>query len=66
MTKKSRSDCRDAMGEDDIGCERNQFRCVFASVFGIDCRPAIVDAHVAADRPAQITQPLQECRDAGH
>ena len=35
MTKKSRSDCRDAMGEDDIGCERNQFRCIALNALGV-------------------------------
>ena len=32
---------------------------------GIAAGPAIVDPHVAAVGPAQLLQPLQECRDAG-
>ena len=42
-----------AMGQDDVGRERGQFRRVPANFGGIGRGPAGVDAHVAADGPAQ-------------
>ena len=42
-----------AMGQDDVGRERGQFRRVSANVGGIGCGPAGVDPHVAADGPTQ-------------
>ena len=52
-------------GQDDVRRERDQFRRIFANAVGIARAPADVDPHVAADRPAQFLQPLQERRDAG-
>ena len=42
----------------------NSAACLRMSV-GIARGPAGVDPHVAAVGPAQLLQPLQECRDAG-
>src|SRR5262245_49521094 len=55
-----RPNCRDAMGEDDIRRERNQFGRVSANVVGIDSSPANVDPQVAADGPAEFLQLLLE------
>ena len=52
-------------GQDDVGCERDQFRRVFANFVGIAAAPAEVDPHIAAIDPAQLLQPLQERREAG-
>ena len=51
---------RGAVGKDDIGRERRQFRRVSANVVGIGRGPAGVDPHVAADGPARLRQLLQE------
>ena len=56
---------RGAMGQDDVGYERGQFRRVSANFGGIGRGPAGVDAYDAADAPAQLLQPLQERPDAG-
>src|SRR5262245_8757008 len=56
---------RGARGQDDVRCERDQFRRVSTSAVGIASAPAIVDPHVAALGPAQLLQHLQERRDAG-
>ena len=56
---------RGAMGQNDVGRERGQFRRVSANFGGIGRGPAGVDPHVAADGPAQLRQPLQERPDAG-
>ena len=56
---------RGARGQDDVRRERDQFRRVFANFGGIGRGPAGVDAHVAADGPAQLRHRLQECPDAG-
>jgi hypothetical protein len=53
------------MGQDDVRRERDQFRCVSANFVGIGRGPAGVDPHVAADRPAQQRQRLQERPDPG-
>ena len=53
------------MGQDDVGRQRNQLRGVAANLGGIGDRPAGVDPHVAADRPTQHRQSLQERPDAG-
>jgi hypothetical protein len=61
-------DCRHALGargEDDVGSQRDQFHCVFASRIGIACEPTIVNAHVAADGPAEFGEPLRKRPDAG-
>ena len=55
-----------AMGQDDVGRERDQFRRVSANVVGIGRGPADVDPHVAADRSSPIAaSALQERCDAG-
>ena len=56
---------RRAIGQDDVGCEREQFRRVRANAVGIARAPAIVDPHVAPVGPAQFLQRLQQCRDTG-
>ena len=43
-----------ARGQDDIRRQRDQFRRVFARVFGIACGPAIIDPHIASIGPAQL------------
>ena len=45
-------------GQDDVRRERDQFRCLFANLGGVGRGPAGVDAHIAADVPAQQRQPL--------
>src|ERR1700722_3989695 len=59
---EQRSHDRTAGSQDDIRCKRDQFRSVLASVDEVSCVPADVDAHVLAVDPAQLPQPLQECR----
>ena len=56
---------RAAMGQDDVRRKRGQFRRMSANLGGIGRGPADVDAHVAADRPVRLLQPLQERSDAG-
>src|SRR6516162_10254603 len=61
-------DCHHALGargEDDVGSQCDQFHCVFASRIGIACEPTIVNAHVAADSPAEFGEPLRKRSDAG-
>src|SRR6516165_6203526 len=61
-------DCHHALGargEDDVGSQCDQFHCVFASRIGIACEPTIVNAHVAADSPAEFGEPLRKRPDAG-
>src|SRR4051794_28650822 len=53
------------MSQDDVGCERGQFRRVSANLGRIGSGPARVDPYVAADGPAQQRQRLQERRDPG-
>ena len=50
--------------EDDVGCERDQFRTVLAGGRGIPGSPSVVDAQVGAASPAQRLERLQECCDA--
>ena len=50
-------------GQDDVGGERDQFRCVFASAGSVRS-PASIDARVAAVGPAQLLQSLYERRVA--
>jgi hypothetical protein len=56
---------RGASGQDDVRSERGQFCRVSANVGGIGRGPAGIDAHVAADDPAQLRQRLQERSDPG-
>jgi hypothetical protein len=44
---------RGAMGQDDVGSERGQFRRVPTNLGSIGRSPAGVDPHVATDAPAQ-------------
>ena len=53
-----------ASGQDDVRCERDQFRRVSANAISIARAPAVFDPHVAADAPAQLLQPLRERGDA--
>jgi hypothetical protein len=41
------------MGQDDVRHERDQFRRMSANFGGVGSGPAGVNAHVAADGPAQ-------------
>src|SRR5262249_8345679 len=54
---------RVAVGEDDVGRERNGFRYVPADVSGIRPSPARVDPDIAADAPARFLQTLHERAD---
>jgi hypothetical protein len=56
---------RDAMGQDYVGCERGQLRCVSANLGDVGRGPARVNPHVAADGPTQLLQSLQERSDTG-
>src|SRR5262249_39192122 len=56
---------RSAASEDDVGRERGQFCRVPANFAVIGRGPAGIDAHVAADGPAQERQRLQERPNAG-
>ena len=52
-------------GYDDVRRKRDQFRSIFARVGGIAPHHSGRRCDVAAVGPAQLRQPLQECRDAG-
>src|SRR5262249_14075575 len=52
-----------AGGQDHVRRERDQFRDISAVVSLVQI-PAMLDLHVAADRPAQLLQTLQERRAA--
>jgi hypothetical protein len=53
---------RAASSEDDVRRKCDQFRRVVAYACGIACTPADVETDVAVGSPAQLLQPLQECR----
>src|SRR5262245_42692953 len=55
---------RSARGQNDVWRQRDQFRCIFAIVFGIGCGKAIINPHIVAVGPAQLLQSLLECREA--
>jgi hypothetical protein len=38
--------------QDNVRLERDQFRCMFAQLGGIACRPTHIDLHIAAVHPA--------------
>src|SRR6266481_5604938 len=57
--------CCGATRQHHVRRERGQFRRVSANVGGTGRGPASVDAHVAADGPPRLLQPLQERPDAG-
>src|SRR5262249_49934013 len=56
---------RDATSQNDVGCERNQFRRLFANALGIAHGPAIFDARVAAVGPTKLLQALRESGEPG-
>ena len=56
---------RRANGHNYVGCERDQFLRVPANFSSICRGPSDVDAHVSADAPARLLQPLKECPEAG-
>src|SRR5262249_43474216 len=60
-----RRHCRARGGQDNIRCEREQFRRVPATAVGIDRAPTVVDPHVTTGGPAQLLQPLRQRGDAG-
>src|SRR5262245_6211543 len=62
---QQRSHRTGAIGDDEVGHERDHFRHVLAHAFGTLGSQPIVDANVAADGPAQLLQALQQCREAG-
>src|SRR5262249_51366493 len=47
------------------GASATQFRRVFANSVGVGDAPAAIDADVAAVKPAQLREPLEERRYAG-
>ena len=51
--------------QNDVRSERDQFRCVFASVGLIACGPTNFDPHITAIGPAKLLQPLQETPRCG-
>src|SRR5262245_16665099 len=53
-----------AGGQNDVWRQRDQFRGIFAIVFGIGYGKAIINPHIVALGPAQLLQPLLECREA--
>src|SRR5262245_18699817 len=55
---------RSARGQNDIWGQADQIRSVFAIVFRIGCGKAMINPHIAAVTPAQLLQPLLECRKA--
>src|SRR5262249_10066077 len=55
-----------AIGQDDIGCERDNFGNLTAHALGIVGAQAVVDPHVLADSPAQCLQALKAARRACH
>src|SRR5215471_19994623 len=52
-----------ANGDDHVRRKRHQFRGVFPVLARIAGTPTILDAHVDIIGPAQLLQPLLECRD---
>src|SRR5262249_19491628 len=57
--------CCATNGHNDIWCKGKQLSSVAAIAVGITGAPAIVDAQVALDGPAQFVQPLLENLDTG-
>jgi hypothetical protein len=55
-----------AIGQDDVGRERDQFGRVCAHAVDIAHAPAGDDPHVATVGPAQFLQPLRERSHPGH
>ena len=53
-----------AICEDDVRCEGCQFPSVSVKLRGVGCGPPRVEAHIAADIPAEERQRLHECSEA--
>src|SRR5262249_59684619 len=53
-----------AVGREDVRRERDQLRRTLAYRVRVRTGPAVFDAHVAADRPTRLLQPLKERRKA--
>ena len=51
---------RVTQGHDGVRCERDQFGSDRAVAVDVAGSPAVIDAHIAADDPAQFAEPLQE------
>src|SRR5262249_16531732 len=51
-------------GQNNVWRQRDQFRSIFVIVFEIGCGKAIINPHIVAVGPAQLLQPLLECREA--
>ena len=61
---QQRSRCGAAICEDDVRCEGCQFPSVSVKLRSVGCGPPRVEAHIAADIPAQERQRLHECSEA--
>jgi hypothetical protein len=48
-----------------VRCERDQFSSDHAIAIDVAGSPTVIDAHIAADDPAQFAEPLQEGCVAG-
>ncbi len=60
--------CREAwiaVGEHDVGRQREQFLSVCAQAFNVRAGEAVIDADVAAVGPAEVRETLPKRRDAG-
>src|SRR5262249_10678461 len=55
---------RGAVGQDDVRRERDQIRRTLAYRVRVRTGPPVFDAHVAANRPTRLLQPLKERRKA--
>jgi hypothetical protein len=53
-------DGRAGMGQDDLGGECDQIRCVLAHGFGITGAPAVIDPQVLPDGPARLLEALRK------
>jgi hypothetical protein len=53
-----------AIGDNDIRCERDQFRCKLECLGWVPRRPAGIDLDVATNDPAELLQSLRQRRNA--
>src|SRR5262245_1329865 len=53
-----------AGGQNDVWRQRDQFLSIFVIVFEIGRGKAMINPHIVAVGPAQLLQPLLECREA--
>src|SRR6516165_2637633 len=51
------------MAQDDIRSECGQFGCISAIFLGIARAPAVIDAQITANCPAEFGQSLRQCSD---